>query len=127
MKAGVLRLVDAKRVPMAGMEPGLPDIFAWLREHPASYLALIEQTRIAREWERNLLDGEWHWSRPYGHRSQEGSAGHVSPRTDGLWDARIHGFTIPGPFATAEEARDAVDADLRSAGFTLANPARSSP
>jgi hypothetical protein len=112
VKAARLRAVDAKRVPMPGADPGLPDLVAWLREHPATYEQLVQTAQVAGEWAS--ICGNW-----FRANARSGFAARAFQRTDGLWTATVLGIDLDDVSATLEEARDAADAELCGLGWTL--------
>lgn len=119
MKRGTLRLVDAARRPMPGMEPGPADVARWLDEHPelADGLILLLLPRIRD----SRVVGGWSSDLDRDERAQVSGlrlAG-VTIAVGGGWAWYLIGTSTGGHAVTRELARMAADAALTERGWVL--------
>lgn len=123
MKRGTLRLVDAKRSPMPGAEPGIADVLAhpW---GPASLLQLLEGIRVSREW-LPLGDGYARCPAVVVTRTV-GALDLVEPDAyvwlspdDHRWHVEVLGVPLSETYSDSTVARLAADSGLTKVGHAL--------
>jgi|GEM_PF-4456546 len=97
------------------------DILHHLAQHPATYQQVLEGAQLGLAWSetpRRPIGAPASWVR-LDARGGVRWVGQVFQEGTNRWGAFVHHQPIGRTHPTVEEARDAVDAELREQGWTL--------